>query len=137
MHMRMIKKRLSELEVITSYRAGCKCRFSQVTFFHSAADLCRIMSVPCPVHVFCNLGELSWAHMSMPLRTEDQRLCFCPSSPTRDWLSGRRGPLTEQEQEEECLRWQQELIEDSQESKRVKVLVQRYKEAKRSRNENM
>ena len=137
MQMRMLKKRLSALEAITSYGTGCKCRFLQVTFFHSAADLGRIMSVPCPVHVFCDLGELSWAPSSMPLRSDDMHLCSCPASPTRDWLSGKRGPLTEQEQEEECRTWEQELREDPKERIGVRILLQRYKEAQRSRNEKM
>jgi hypothetical protein len=137
MHMRIIKKRLRALEAVTRFSAGCKCRFLHVTFFHSAADLERIMSVRCPVHVFCDLGELSWAPFSMPLRTEDRPLCSCPPSPTREWLDGKRGPLTEGEQTQECRGWEQALSEDPEDKMRVEVLLNNYYKAKRRRNETM
>jgi hypothetical protein len=136
MHMR-IKKRLRALEAASRFSAGCKCRFSDETLFHSAADLERIMSVRCPVHIFRDLGELSWAPSSMPLRTEDRPLCSCPPSPTREWLAGKRGPLTEEEQKQECLAWEQALSEDPEDKMRVEVLLNNYYKAKRSRNENM
>jgi hypothetical protein len=131
MRMRMIEKRLFALEAMTSYGAGCKCRFFQVTFFHSAPDLGRIMRVPCPVHVFCDLGELLWAPVSMPLRTEDQPLCSCSPSPTREWLQGKRGPLTEEEQTQECLSWEQALSEDPEDKMRVEALLNNYYKAKK------
>lgn len=126
MFIRMIEKRLHALEDQNDASAGCKCRSLQQTFFHSHADLERLVSVCCPVHVFCDLGELSWAPISMPLRAEDQPLCSCPSSPTRDWLDGKRGALTEEEQTQECLTWDRELSEDPEDKKRVEDLLHRY-----------
>ncbi len=135
--MRIVKKRLCALEAVARFSAGCKCRFLQVTFFHNVADLERIVSVRCPVHIFCDLGELSWAPSSMPLRTEDRALCSCPPSPTREWLDGKRGPLTEEEQIEECLSWEEALSEDREGKMRVEVLVMNYYKAKRRRYETM
>ena len=133
MDMTLIEKRLRALETIARVTAGCKCRFSQETFFHSVADLERIMSVCCPVHIFCDLGELSWAPFSMPLRTEDRLLCSCPSSPTREWLEGNRGPLMEEEQTQECLSWERVLSEDPEDKKRVEDLLNKYYKAKEAR----
>ncbi len=135
LHLRIIEKRLRALEA--AFSAGCKCRSSQRTFFHSVPDLERIMSLRCPVHIFCDLGELSWAPSSMPLKTEDRLLCSCPPSPTREWLDGKRGPLTEEEQTQECLTWEQALSEDPEDKMRVEVLLNNYYEAKRRRNEIM
>jgi hypothetical protein len=136
MHMR-IKKRLRALEAVSRISAGCKCRFLQETFFHCVADLERIMRVRCPLHVFRELGELSWAPFSMPLRTEDQPLCSCPPSPTREWLASKRGPLTEEEQTQECLTWERDLSQDPEDKMRTEVLINNYCKAKRRRNEIM
>ena len=137
MHLRTITKRVRTLEAVTRFDAGCKCRSLQVTFFHSAADLQRIMNVRCQVHLFRDLGELCWAPLSMPLRTEDQPLCSCSPSPTREWLEGKRGPLTGEEQTQECLSWEQALSEDPEDKMKVEALLSRYYQAKRRRNENM
>ena len=131
-----IKKRLGALEAVSRFSAGCKCRFSQVTSFHSAADLERIMSVRCPVHIFCDLGELSWAPLSMPLRMEDRPLCCCPPSPTHEWLEGKRGPLTAEEQTQECLSWEQALSEDPEDKMKVEALLNTYYEARNTRRRN-
>lgn len=93
----------------------CKCRLGQVTKYHTAADLEHIMNVSCPAHGFCDLGELLWVPPGMPLRPEDQYLCSCLSNPTRELLEGRRGPLTEEEQEAECSTWEPELTAGSDE----------------------
>ena len=132
-----IKKRLRALEALSLFSTGCKCRFLQETLFHSAADLEQIMRVRCPVHIFRELGELSRAPFSMPLRTEDQPLCSCSPSPTREWLEGKRGPLTEEEQTQECLGWEQALSQDPKDKMSVEVLLNNYYEAKRRRNEIM
>jgi hypothetical protein len=131
------KRRLRALEALSRFSAGCKCRFLQETFFHSGADLERIMSLRCPVHIFCDLGELSWVPFSMALRTEDRLLCSCPPSPTLEWLAGRRGPLTEEEQTQECLTWEQALSEDPEDKMRIEILLESYYQAKRRRNEIM
>ena len=131
MQMRIIKKRLHALEALARFSTGCKCRFLQETFFHNIADLKRILDIRCPVHTFCDLGEFSWVPLGMPLRTEDQRHCSCPPSPIREWLSGKRGPLTDEEQTEECLSWEQELSEDPEDKMRLEVLLDNYYRAKR------
>jgi len=53
------------------------------------------MSIRCPAHGFRDLGRLRWLPSALPLRTDD--VCRCSSSPVRDFLEGRRGPLTEAE----------------------------------------
>ena len=88
------------------------------------------MSVTCPVHIVRELGELSWVPVSKPLRTEDQLLCSCGPSPTREWLGGKRGPLTEEEQTQECLSWEQALSEDPEDKMRVAALLSKYYKAK-------
>ena len=128
-----VTKRLRVLEAATRVSAGCSCRFLQVTFFHSVADLEQILCIHCPVHLFRDLGELQWAPLSMPLRREDGPLCSCPPSPTREWLSGKRGPLTAEEQTLECLNWEQQLSEDHEQKMRAEVLLKNYDKSKRRR----
>jgi hypothetical protein len=136
--MWIITKRLRVLEAATRVSAGCNCRFLQVTFFHSVADLEQILCIHCPVHPFRDLGELSWAPLSMPLRREDGPLCSCPPSPTREWLSDKRGPLTAEEQTQECLNWEQQLSEDPEQQMRVEAILNNYYRVnKRRRNESM
>jgi len=131
MQMGIIQRRLRALE---ASRAGCKCRLLQVTFFHSFTDLQRIMRIRCPLHVFCDLGELAWAPPGMPLRMEDRRLCCCSPSPTREWLEGKRGPLTEEEQAHECLSWLPTVSEDPEEELQVEIMLNNYQKAKRRGN---
>lgn len=134
--MKRMKNACEDQKTTTSrISAGCKCRFSEQTFFHSGADLERIMSVRCPLHIFRDLGNLSWAPLSMPLRAEDRPLCTCSPSPTREWLEGKRGPLTEEEQTQECLSWEQALSEDPEDKMKVDALVNNYYKTKRRRNE--
>jgi hypothetical protein len=127
-----LEKRVRELEVMLltmSVSKDCRCRFGQVTKYHTAADLEHIMSVSCPVHEFRDLGELLWVPPGMPLRPEDSHLCSCPPCPTRDLLEGKRGPLTQEEQEDECCTWEltADTAEDfSIERARLKALLHKY-----------
>lgn len=94
------------------------------------------MSVRCPTHDFRDLGHLTWLPGGLPLQTDDQNVCSCPPSPVREFLQGRRGPLTEVEQEKEQGRWQQEYGQGSneharREQARVAQLLQKYEYLKR------
>ena len=91
------------------------------------------MRIRCPVHIFCDLGELAWAPLSMPLRTEDSTLCCCPPSPAREWLDGQRGPLTKEEQTQECLGWEKAFSEDPEDKMRVEILLNNYYIATRAK----
>jgi hypothetical protein len=135
----ILERRVEALEAILLKRSvskDCRCRHGQETLFHTAADLARIMSVPCPLHSR-ELGTPLWVPPGTPLRPDDRHLCGCPPSPTRDWLEGGRGPLTVKEQEDECLSWE---IEPSAETKkklrieeqRIVALLQTYFRKKRS-----
>lgn len=121
-------------------RAGdtrCNCRQGdEETFYHSAADLEKILAVPCPVHGNRSLGHVSWVPSGTPLKGEDRQLCVCPPSPAREWQEGRRGPLTGEEQEAECGNWMQEVTEEAdrrfhQEQIKVRSLLQRCEQARR------
>lgn len=127
-----LKKRLDALE-LTHRGVGCHCRFRGETLFHNAADLERILAIRCPVHDFCDLGQISWVPPSMPLRMEDTALCSCPPCPTREWLEGVRGPLTWKEQRDECLSWKTTCWEqggDAEERARVELLLKSYNDRK-------
>jgi hypothetical protein len=136
MFFRMIEKRIRALEAKLESRA-CNCRKERLTLYHSSADLENILSIGCPVHVFLFVREVSWAPASMPLNIEDRSLCCCPPSATREWLEGKRGPLTEEEQAQECATWEQALSEDPTEQMRVEGLLKKYYKLKRSHNEIM
>lgn len=140
-----LEKRVRALEansLMMRVNKYCRCRFGQKTKYHTAADLEHIMSVFCPVHEFRDLGDLLWVPPGTPLRPEDSHLCSCPSCPTRDLLEGKRGPLTTEEQEEECRTWEPELTADMEENLRIErakleVLLQTYARKKRREREDL
>ncbi len=120
MSLAALEKRLRKLEIVfLRLRNGCTCRSGQETTYHTAGDLERIMNVGCPVHQFRDLGHLSWVPSGTPLLLEDRYLCECPPNPTRDLLGGKRGPLTQQEQEKECREWQREFTKEAQQDFRT------------------
>jgi hypothetical protein len=96
------------------------------------------MDVRCPAHGFRDLGYLRWLPSELPLQPDDQNLCSCPPCPVREFLQGRRGPLTEVEQEEEEQRWERECDPGSDEEfrrkqARAEQLLQKYEYNKRNR----
>ena len=140
-----LEKRVGALEaasLMKSVNKDCDCRVGQTTRYHTAADLGHIMSVSCPVHSFRDLGDLLWVPPGTPLRPEDRYLCSCPPCPTRDLLEGKRGALTEKEQEEECRSWEPELTEHTEENLRIEraqleALLQTYARKKRRDREEL
>jgi hypothetical protein len=125
-------KRVRKLEVVFAKLGnGCTCRPGQETTYHTPEDLERIMTVGCPVHGFRELGRFSWVHETSPLRREDRDLCMCPANPTRDWLAGTRGPLSQEEVEEQCRGWQRAFSSEEQhtfraQQARVTELIRNY-----------
>jgi len=114
MNMAALGKRLRKLEsYLLRGRDGCTCRLGKTTY-HTASDLGRILNISCPVHRCRDLGLVSCVPSGMPLLPQDRHLCGCPPNPGRNWLAGTRGPLTEQEQQDECRQWQQEFSEKAQ-----------------------
>ena len=98
----------------------------------------NIMKVGCPAHGFRDLGYLRWLPSGLPLRCDDQNLCSCRPSPVRELLQGRRGPLTDAEQEEEKHRWERECGPGSDEEfrskqARMQLLLKKYEYDKRNR----
>jgi len=109
----------------------CRCRAGQQTSYHTAEELKRITDIRCPAHGFRDLGHLARVGSGLPLQPGDQHLCSCPPCPVREFLLGRRGPLTEQEQEEEERRWAREFAPGSDEDFRrdeaqARQLLQKY-----------
>jgi len=94
-----------------------------------------MMDIRCPVHRFRDLGDLRWLPSRLPLLSEDRTLCSCPPSPVREFLQGKRGPLTELEQEEEERRWERECApgrdeEFRREQARAERLLYEYQKRK-------
>ena len=117
-------------------RHVCNCRRGEETRYHTDADLARILSVPCSVHEVRNLGFLLWVPPSTPLHPEDRRLCSCPPCAGRSWREGARGPLNEEEREQEHSRWEGQLGAEAREQFRrdqvqVKRLLHEYDRNKR------
>src|ERR1035438_9022341 len=115
----------------------CSCRTGGQTTYHSAEELKNIIDIPCPAHGFRDLGHLRWLPSGLPLQPDDQNLCSCPPSPVRELLQGRRGPLTDVEQEEEEQRWERECGPGSdeefrREQGRVDQLLKKYVHNKRN-----
>jgi hypothetical protein len=125
------EKRLRKIEVVFAKKNGCTCRPGQETTYHTPEDLEKIMAVGCPVHGFRELGRFSWVHETSPLRLEDRNLCNCPANPTRDWLADTRGPLSRDEQEEQCRGWHQAFSSEGRQmfraqQGRVTILIKNY-----------
>ena len=96
------------------------------------------MDIPCPAHGFRDLGHLRQLPSGLPLQPDDQNLCLCPPCPVREFLQGRRGPLTDLEQKEAEQRWEREYGPGSDEEfrckqARIEQLVHRYEYKKLKR----
>jgi hypothetical protein len=127
-----VDKKLSPLmlrvSVLEANERGhvCNCRSGEETRYHTAADLARILSVPCPAHEVRHVGWLLWVPPSTPLRLEDRSLCSCPPSAGRSWREGTRGPLNDEEREQEYGRWEEQLGAEAREQfRRDQVLIKR------------
>jgi len=104
-----LEKRIRALEqAVSATGKRCTCRTGDRTTYHTAEELKKLMDIRCPAHGFRDLGHLKWLPSGLPLRADDQNLCSCPPCPVRDVLQGRRGPLTEAEEEQEEQRWEAE-----------------------------
>lgn len=100
--------------------------------YHNATELACIMRCKCCAHSFRDLGELVLVGSGLPLWADDQKFCSCPPRPVRAFLSGERGPLTQEEQQAEKQRWEMEYGPSSKgerrkEAERVKELFRIYK----------
>jgi hypothetical protein len=138
-----IGKRVDKLERSSIFVNGrCNCRREQLTFYHSAADLERIMTLHCPVHGVRELGRVSWVPSGTPLIGPDRDLCSCRPSPAREWREGRRGPLTAEEWEEECRSGEEQLSTEAigkfqADQTCVRQLLQQYRRMRRNQNGTM
>lgn len=133
-----VRLRIVALEA-TMRSQVCNCRKGQETRYHAAADLARILSVRCPVHEERDLGFLLGVPPSTPLHPEDRRLCSCPPCAAREWREGRRGPLTEEEREQEYRSWEQQMSGEAAEQfrrdqARSRQLLQRYLRKRRNQH---
>ena len=132
MRISALEKRLRALEEAFSVAGKkCTCRRSGRTTFHTAEELARIMGIRCPAHGFCDLGYLRQLPRGLPLQPDDENFCSCPLRPVREFLRGRRGPLTDVEQEEEEQRWEREYGPESDqefrhEQARIQKLLVKY-----------
>ena len=132
-----LEKRIRALEYAFSATGKlCNCRTGEKTTYHSAEELKKLMDIRCPAHGFRDLGHLRWLPSGLPLRPDDQDLCSCPPCPVHDFLQGRRGPLTEAEQEKEERRWEAEYGTSSdgkfrREQTLVEQVLRRYEYHKR------
>jgi hypothetical protein len=142
MGLAALEKRIRALEAASrAIGKPCRCRAGRQTRYHTAEELKQMMDAGCAVHGFRELGNLIWVGSGLPLRLEDQHLCSCPPCPVREFLRGRRGPLTEVEQQEEEQRWEREYAtaadeEFRREQTRVQRLLQQYKFKKLQRRRN-
>jgi hypothetical protein len=111
-----LERRVRALEQAFS-EAGkqCSCRIGGRTIYHCTEELRKILDTRCDVHGFRDLGQLMWVGKGLVLQAEDQKFCFCPPCAAREFLWGRRGPLTEAEHEEEERRWDREYGQASHE----------------------
>lgn len=137
-----LEKRIRVLERFFSATGKqCTCRTGVETTYHNATELKKLMEIRCPVHGFRDLGYLRWLPSGLPLQPDDHNLCCCPPCPVRELLQGRRGPLTDLEQEEEMQRWEREYGPSSgdefrNEEVRLARLRQKYEYTKRNSRRN-
>jgi len=111
-----LEKRIRGLEqYLSATGKECNCRTGEQTTYHNAEELEKLMEIRCPAHGFRDLGHLRWLPRGLPLQSDDQSLCSCSPSPVREFLRGRRGPLTELEHQEWTQRWEREYGSSSDE----------------------
>ena len=131
-----LEKRVRILE--QTFRAAekpCICRVDGETTFHSAHELEAIMRIPCPLHVFRELGRFKWLSSGLPLRSDDQQFCSCAPSILRDYLQGRKGTLNQLEIQQAESAWERTYGPGSEktwsvEQSLVRQLIQRYEQHK-------
>jgi hypothetical protein len=134
-----LKKRIRVLEqAFSATGKQCICRTGGQTTYHSAKELKNLMDIRCPAHGFRDLGHLRWLTSGLPLQPDDQNLCSCPPCAVREFLQGRRGPLTEAEHAKEEQRWERASGAGSdeefrREQARAEQLLQKYVYNKRNR----
>ena len=137
-----LEKRIRALEhLFSAIGKECSCRTGEQTTYHNAEDLKNLLEIRCPAHGFRDLGRLRWLPSGLPLQPDDFNLCSCPPCPVRELLQGRRGPLTDLEQEEETQRWEREYGPSSgdefrNEEVRLARLRQKYEYTKRNSRRN-
>jgi hypothetical protein len=137
-----LEKRVRALEqALSATGKQCSCRAGGQTTYHSAEELKNLMDIRCPAHGFRDLGYLRQLPSGLPLQPDDQNLCSCPPCRVREFLQGRRGPLTDVEQQEEEQRWERECGPGSDEEfgrkqARIEQLLQKYDYNKRKQKEN-
>jgi hypothetical protein len=121
-----LEKRIRALEQFFSATGKeCNCRSGGQTTYHNAKELENLMEIRCPAHGFRDLGCLRWLPNGLPLQPDDQNVCSCPPCPVREFLQGRRGPLTEVEQETLEKRWQQKFgVSSDEEFRREQARVE-------------
>ncbi len=133
-----LEKRIRALEQgLSTAGQRCNCRTGVQTTFHNAEDLKKVMAIACPTHGFRDLGHLRWLPSGLPLQPDDENFCSCPPCPVREFLQGKRGPLTEVEQEKEEQRWEAQGGASSEEAfrreqARLENLFRQYEYSKRS-----
>ena len=133
-----LEKRIRALEqAFAATGDQCNCRTGQHTAYHSAAELKKLMAIRCPAHGFRDLGYMRWLPARLPLRAEDQTFCSCPPCSVREFLLGRRGPLTEEEQKGVEHMWEEEFGADQaeafrREQARLEPLLRKYEYNKRN-----
>jgi hypothetical protein len=136
MRLTTLKEHVGALErAFAAAGKPCTCRIGTRTLFHTADELAKLMEVPCPAHGFRDLGDLRQVPKGLPLHPEDHAFCSCAPSPVREFLQGRRGPLTDLEQKEEEQRWERESCPDSDEKfrceqARIERLLRKYEHNK-------
>ncbi len=132
MKVAALEKRILALERACLERGkSCNCRTGGQTTYHGAKELGNLMQISCPAHGFRDLGRLRWLPSGLPLQPGDQEFCLCPPSPMREFLLGRRGPLSAVEQQEQQERWERESSPDFEaeflrEKARVESLLRKY-----------
>lgn len=134
----MLRKRIAALEhaLARQFQGECNCRCERGTAFHNAAELARILKSCCAAHGFRDLGHLTWVPVGLPLQPEDQEFCSCSRSAIREFVEGRRGPLSDQEREELRKSWDAEFTDEAAEKFRsdqlqVRRLLSQYERARR------
>jgi hypothetical protein len=140
--LKTLQRRVATLErvfaqALRERRAlACKCR--KEVNHHTANELKKILSVPCPLHGVRKVAFIMYLAPTYALAEEDSQFCECPPNLWREYLEGKRSRPSSDELMKESNREQEKRLPiDSAESKRefeeesakVEAVVREYEEA--------
>jgi hypothetical protein len=140
--LKTLQRRVATLERVFAEllreRGALACRCRKEVNYHTAGELKKILSVPCPLHGVRKVGFIMYLAPTYALAEEDRQFCECPPKLWREYLEGKRSRPTSDELMKESNREQEKRLpidsaasqrQFEEESAKRDAVVREYEEA--------